>query len=89
MTIQIILKKYNFNRNRGDDTMMAVFEMIQEENTKIFMNGKKQGKIEGKNEGKIEGVKEIARKLLSKNLSKKEISEITGLKDEEIENLKK
>ncbi len=81
MTIQIILKKYNFNRNRGDDTMMAVFEMIQEENTKIFMNGKKQGKIEG--------VKEIARKLLSKNLSKKEISEITGLKDEEIENLKK
>ena len=61
--------------------MMAVFEMIQEENTKIFMNGKKQGKIEG--------VKEIARKLLSKNLSKKEISEITGLKDEEIENLKK
>ena len=81
MTIQIILKKYNFNRNRGDHTMMAVFEMIQEENTKIFMNGKKQGKIEG--------VKEIARKLLSKNLSKKEISEITGLKDEEIENLKK
>lgn len=81
MTIQIILKKYNFNRNRGDDTMMTVFEMIQEENTKIFMNGKKQGKIEG--------VKEIARKLLSKNLSKKEISEITGLKDEEIENLKK
>ena len=76
-----LLKKYNFNRNRGDDTMMAVFEMIQEENTKIFMNGKKQGKIEG--------VKEIARKLLSKNLSKKEISEITGLKDEEIENLKK
>lgn len=75
------IKKYNFNRNRGDDTMMAVFEMIQEENTKIFMNGKKQGKIEG--------VKEIARKLLSKNLSKKEISEITGLKDEEIENLKK
>ena len=63
MTIQIILKKYNFNRNRGDHTMMAVFEMIQEENTKIFMNGKKQGKIEG--------VKEIARKLLSKNLSKK------------------
>ena len=47
MTIQIILKKYNFNRNRGDDTMMAVFEMIQEENTKIFMNGKKQGNIEG------------------------------------------
>lgn len=81
MTIQIILKKYNFNRNRGDHTMMAVFEMIQEENTKIFMNGKKQGKIEG--------VKEIARKLLSKNISKKEISEITGLKDEEIENLKK
>lgn len=70
----------NLNRKGGDVKMMAVFEMIQKENEEIYMNGRKQGKIEG--------IKEIAKKLLSKNISKREISEITGLKDDEIEKLK-
>ena len=46
----------------------------------------------GMNKGKEEGIKtskqEIARNLLSKNYSTNEISEITGLSVEEIENLK-
>lgn len=74
----------NLDKESGDVTMMAVFEMIQKENKEIFMSGRKQGKVEGK----IEGIKEIAKKLLNKNLSKKEISEITGLRDDEIEKLK-
>lgn len=74
----------NLDKESGDVAMMAVFEMIQKENREIFMNGRKQGKVEGK----IEGIKEIAKKLLNKNLSKKEISEITGLRDDEIEKLK-
>ena len=74
----------NLDKESGDVAMMAVFEMIQKENREIFMNGRKQGKVEGK----IEGIKEIAKKLLNKNLSKKEISEITGLRDDEIEELK-
>ena len=74
----------NLDKESGDVTMMAVFEMIQKENKEIFMSGRKQGKVEGK----IEGIKEIAKKLLNKNLSKKEISEITGLRDDEIEKLR-
>ena len=74
----------NLDKESGDVAMMAVFEMIQKENREIFMSGRKQGKVEGK----IEGIKEIAKKLLNKNLSKKEISEITGLRDDEIEKLK-
>lgn len=78
----------NLDKESGDVAMMAVFEMIQKENREIFMNGRKQGKVEGKIEEKIAGIKEIAKKLLNKNLSKKEISEITGLRDDEIEKLK-
>lgn len=73
-----ILEK--FNGKGGDCNMMAVFEMIQKENAKIFSEGKIQGKIEG--------IKEIAKRLLKKNVSEMEISEITGLKKEEIRKLK-
>ena len=43
---------------------------------------------EGKEEGREERSREIAKKLLNKNMKKEEISEITGLSIDEIENLK-
>ena len=54
--------------------------------------GLKQGKEEGLKQGKEEGLKqgkeEIARKLLKMQLPLKQITEVTGLSKEEIENIK-
>ena len=52
-------------------------------------SAKLEGIEEGKLEGKIEGKIEIAKLLIEKNnMTLEEISEITGLTKEEIENLK-
>ena len=71
--------------------VLAVVDMIRRENQMYIDMGRKEGKKEGKIEGKIEGIKEksieIAKKLLSKNTSKKEISEITGLDETEIDRI--
>ena len=48
---------------------------------------KEEGEMKGRIEGKIEGKIEIASKALKKGLSVKDISEITGLTEQEIENL--
>ena len=49
----------------------------------------KSAKLEGIEEGKLEGKIEIAKLLIEKNnMTLEEISEITGLTKEEIENLK-
>ena len=73
--------------------MLAVVDMIRRENQMYIDMGRKEGKKEGKIEGKIEGIKEksieIAKKLLSKNTSKKEIIEITGLNEKEIDKILK
>ena len=52
-----------------------------------FDEGKIEGKKEGKVEGKKEGILEIALKMKSKGLSSKDISELTGLDESEIEKL--
>ncbi len=46
------------------------------------------GYIHGKEEGKEEGIKNIIKKMREKKLSDKEIMELTGLTEEEINNLK-
>ncbi len=68
-------------------------------NTEMY-EARRQGEAKGKEEGIKEGIKEgiekgekesklkIAKKLLERKMSTKEIAEITGLKEEEIEKLK-
>ena len=63
--------------------MLAVLDMIERENQMYIDMGRKEGKIEEIKEKSIE----IAKKLLNKNTSKKEISEITGLDETEIERI--
>lgn len=46
-----------------------------------------EGKIEGKIEGKMEGKIEVAKKMKAKGLAIKDISDLTGLSEPEIENL--
>ena len=86
--VEILVNKIEEGRKKE---VLAVVDMIRRENQMYIDMGRKEGKKEGKIEGKIEGIKEksieIAKKLLSKNTSKKEISEITGLDETEIERI--
>ena len=63
----------------GNKEMLAVVDMIRRENQMYIDIGRK----EGIKEKSIE----IAKKLLSKKTSKKEISEITGLDESEIDKI--
>ena len=60
--------------------MLAVIEMIREENQKYINIGRR--------EGKMQKLKEIVQKMLAENFSKETIMKITGLKKEEIDKLK-
>ena len=72
----------------GNEKMMAVLEMIDRENTKIYNKGITEGKYRGKKEGNIEAISEMAKKMINQKISLEKIMEITGLKKEEIEKLK-
>lgn len=67
-----------------DENMLAVLDMIEKDNKRIFRKGKKEGKIEGKKENQIR----IAKKLLQMKMPLKQIIEITELSNKDIENLK-
>ena len=77
----------------GDEDMMAVFETIQQDNKRIYRRGKKDGIVEGIKQGISQGIMqksiEIAKKLLKLQMPIEQISEITSLTEEEINNIKK
>ena len=80
----------------GSGNMMAVMEMLLAENEKYInigrQEGMKKGRLEGRQEGRLEGgkqkIKEIVKKMLAENFTKEMIMKITGLKKEEIEEIK-
>ena len=80
----------------GRGNMMAVMEMLLAENEKYInigrQEGMKKGRLEGRQEGRLEGgkqkIKEIVQKMLAENFTKEMIMKITGLKKEEIEEIK-
>ena len=88
----------------GSGNMMAVMEMLLAENEKYInigrQEGMKKGRLEGRQEGRQEGrlegrleggkqkIKEIVQKMLAENFTKETIMKITGLKKEEIEEIK-
>ena len=71
-----ILKKLD----KGDDSMLAVIEMIREENQRYINIGRK--------EGKVQQIQEIVQKMLNKKMTEDIIQEVTGLKKEEIDKIK-
>lgn len=83
-----ILKKIE----EGSGNMMAVMEMLLAENEKYINIGRQEGRQEGRLEGRLEGgkqkIKEIVQKMLAENFTKEMIMKITGLKKEEIEEIK-
>ncbi len=88
----------------GDEKMLACVEMLREEDKRNIRQGIKIGEARGITIGKKQGVsigkkrglkigeernkKEIAKKLLARNFSIEDIAEITGLKKQEIKNIK-
>lgn len=63
-------------KERGGENMLAVLEMIDEENKKIFKKGERKGR------------RETARKMIEEGLDVDLIVKITDLSRKEIENLK-
>ena len=76
----------------GSGNMMAVMEMLLAENEKYINIGRQEGRQEGMKKGRLEGgkqkIKEIVQKMLAENFTKEMITKITGLKKEEIEEIK-
>ncbi len=68
--------------------MMAVMEMLLAENEKYINIGRQEGRLEGRLEGGKQKIKEIVQKMLAENFTKEMIMKITGLKKEEIEEIK-
>ncbi len=68
--------------------MMAVMEMLLAENEKYINIGRQEGRLEGRLEGGKQKIKEIVQKMLAENFTKETIMKITGLKKEEIEEIK-
>lgn len=60
----------------GNENMLAVLEMLEENDRKNFRRGKK------------EGILEVARKMIIKKVPISEISDITGLTEKQISKIK-
>ena len=82
------MKEYKI-KLKGGENMLALYEMIENERNEIYSTGIKEGKVKGKIEGKIEGIKAIAKKMLRMKFDKDTIMKATGIKEEELEKLKK
>ena len=89
----IEVKKYMEELNKLNKNPKFIEYMSQEEDERKIYNSRMKA---AKNEGLSEGLKqgedrksiEIARNLLKKSMSTKEISEITGLSEKQVEELK-
>ena len=72
----------------GDGSMMAVLEMLEEENKRLLARGERRGRKEGKREGREERNKEIAKKMLDEKADIDFILRVTGLEKKELDKLK-
>ena len=75
----------------GDGKMLALVDMIRNENKMYINMGRKEGRKEAREEGKIklkQQCLEIAKNLLKINMPISQISEVTKLPEEEIEKIK-
>ena len=78
------MKEYKI-KLEGGENMLALYEMIENERNEIYSTGIKEGKVKGK----IEVIKAIAKKMIRMKFDKNTIIKATGIKEEELEKLKK
>ena len=77
-----------FDRRKAVLDEMAAVREAELRLEAAIKQGKKEGREEGKKEGRDEETQEITKKLLKKGMDVKSISEITGISEEEINNLR-
>ncbi len=81
------LAKFDQNELDSYENSLKTYRDLKGVIDTAFDEGKLEGKIEGKLEGKLEGKIEVAKKMKLKGISPKDISELTGLTESEIEKL--
>ena len=81
----------SFSAGRNEGFEEGKLKGIKEGKLKGIKEGKlkgiKEGKLEGIKEGKLEGVRDIARRMKDSGYNSKFITEMTGLTEEEINNI--
>ena len=70
-------------KEEGDKEMLAVAEMLRNENRML----REEGRKEGRREGVKEGIRKMVKEMKKKGLEDRLIKEITGLSSEEIRNI--
>ena len=81
----------------GSDNMLAMQQMVREENRRLIRQGERQGRILGERKGRILGekqgkiiaVEQIARKMLENGIKDEEIMKYTNISKKEIEKIRK
>ncbi|WP_242876315.1 hypothetical protein [Desulfosporosinus hippei] len=86
-----IREEYYDRRKAVLDEMAAVREAelrLREAIRQSKKEGREEGREEGKKEGREEVKKKVTKRLLEKGMDFKAISDITGMSEEEIKNLR-
>ena len=73
----------------GSDYMLAIEQMVVDENRRIRAEGRRTGIVEGKRIGRVEGILQIARKMLENGIKDEEIIKYTNISKKEIEEMRK
>ena len=81
------LREYEDSLKAYRDIKNSIDSARREGRAEGLAEGRAEGRAEGLAEGHVEEKKDIARKMKSKGFSASDISEMTGLADEEIETL--
>ena len=79
----------DFLKKNGGDIVSFLYEALTREECEAIReeDGYRRGREDGKKQGRIEALSETAVKMKEKGLDYKAISEITGLSEEEIEDI--
>lgn len=79
----------NKMKNKKEESIMTLGERIRKNEREERMKARNEGKIEGKLEGKLEEMNKTIKKMLQLKLDENIIKEVTGVKDNELQKVKK
>ena len=72
----------------GSDNMLAMQQMVREENRRLIRQGERQGRILGEKQGKIIAVEQIAKKMLKIGTEDSVIKNVTGITEKQLKEIK-
>jgi predicted transposase/invertase (TIGR01784 family) len=90
LELESIINTFKMISEKGKDlAMTTASKLIEMGELKGYQKGIEKGIEKGKAEGKAEGIKDTVKKMLSLDFSMQDITAVTGLSVEEIEDLQK